>query len=262
MESYMRMIARCLLAAFMFCTLSGIANARPSASDAGVPHSAVGATGAPPPHAELVRFLLQGVEDPERLKGYRVAILAADGVDGFDLEVPRMFLTERGATVHVVVPRSPQVLQATGSGARVRAQTHISVLEPSGEEETAGVDRFVDQVQADDYDAIYLPANRASIARIGGAQSVAFLQQAMRSGRPIFAIGNSPLVLLEAGLLDDKRATGDVPTLQRLAGSRATIADAPLVSDGLVHTSRNAFDMPALLEWLVATLLTQPAQEH
>lgn len=181
-------------------------------------------------HAELVRFLLQPVEDPNELRGYRVAILAADGVDGFDLQVPRLFLAERGATVNVIVPRSRQVLQATGSGAVIKAKTQISVLQPSGEQDTASFDRFVDQVRPEDYDVIYLPGHLGDGSGLTEATSVVFLQAAARAGKPIFAAGNSPDALSKAGLLD-----------------RAAYA------------SRDAYGMPALIDTLIATLLTKPA---
>lgn len=216
-------------------------------------------TPAVPPHAQLTQFLLQSVEDPNQLRGYRIGIVAADGVDGFDLEIPRHFLAERGATVHVLVPRPNGVLQATGSGAVIKPKTDIAVLNPSGEEETSSFDRFLDQVQAADYDVIYLPGNRMPSGEWDGKTSIAFLQDAARSGVSIFAIANSSMVLLKAGLLDDRRATGDPATLLALASSKATVADAALVEDGVIRTSRDAFDMPALMDGLIATLLARPA---
>jgi len=181
-------------------------------------------------HAALVRFLLQPVEDPNELRGYRVAILAADGVDGFDLQVPRLFLAERGATVNVIVPRSRQILQATGSGAVIKAKTQIAVLQPSGDEDTASFDRFVDQVRPEDYDVIYLPGHLGDGGGLTEASSLAFLQAAVRAGKPIFAAGNSSDALNKAGLLD------------RTA-----------------YASRDPFGMPALVDTLIATLLTKPA---
>jgi len=183
-------------------------------------------------HAELVRFLLQPVEDPNELRGYRVAILAADGVDGFDLQVPRLFLAERGATVNVIVPRSRQILQATGSGAVIQAKTQIAVLQPSGEKDTASFDRFVDQVRPEDYDVIYLPGHLGDGSGLTEPNSIAFLQAAARAGKPIFAAGNSPDALSKAGLLD------------RTA-----------------YASRDAFGMPALIDTLIATLLTKPTAQ-
>jgi putative intracellular protease/amidase len=186
--------------------------------------------GAMSAHARLMRFLFQPVGDANELRGYRVAIVAADGVDGFDLQVPRLFLAERGAAVNVIVPRSLQVLQAASAGALIRPKTQIAVLEPSGEEDTASFDRFVDQVRAQDYDVIYLPGYLGEGSGLSDPNASVFLVEAARAGKPIFAAGNSTDALLEAGLLY-----------------------RPICS------IRDAFDMPALVEALVATLLTRPA---
>jgi protease I len=212
-----------------------------------------------PAHMDLMSFLLQRVDDATLLRGYRIAILATDGVDGFDLEVPRNFLIERGASVQVLAPRAPLVLQATGSGARIQPKTTLSVLDPSGEERVAGFDGFVEHARAVEYDAAYLPGNRAGSTGSASPQTIAFLREAVRAGKPVFATGNAPLILLEAGLLDGQRATGEPATLLRLALSSAIAVDAPLVSAGAIHTSRNAFDIPALMRSMVDTLLARPA---
>ena len=218
-----------LAAALLFLAF-GSASAKPT--DAGAIDSAQtsDAAGTMSQHAQLVRFLLQPVENPNQLQGYRVAILAADGVDGFDLEVPRLFLAERGAIVHIIVPRPSHVLQAAGSGAVIKPKTQIAVLEPSGEQQTASFDRFLDQVRAEDYDVIYLPGHPGEGSGLGDHNSIAFLQEAARAGKPIFAAGNSPDALVKAGLLDRS-----------------------------IYTSRDAFDMPVLMDRLTATLLTRPA---
>ena len=215
-------------------------------------------------HSDLLRFLFLSVEDPNLLRGYRVAILATDGVDGFDLAIPRRFLTERGALVHVIVPRAKAAgaagaLGAAGSGLAVKPGAQISVLNPSGEQDVADVDRYLDQVRARDYDAVYLPGNLALSRELEAPASATFLQQAMHAGTPTFATGNAALVLLAAGLLDNRRATGDAPTLQRLTASSAYATDAALVIEGPIYTSRDAFDMPGLMERLIGRLLARPA---
>lgn len=211
------------------------------------------------PHAQLTRFLLQPVDDPNRFRGYRIAILAADGVDGFDLQVPRDFLVERGATVHVIVPRPFKALQSTGSGPMLTPKTSIAVLEPSGEQRTASFDRFVDQVEPDDYDAVYLPGYLASSSDLAEPRNMAFLREAARTGRSIFAAGNSALLLVNAGLLDESKAIGDVARSPSPASSTLSVVDDPLVSDGNIYVTRDAFDMPVLMDRLAATLLERPA---
>jgi protease I len=210
------------------------------------------------PHAQLMRFLLQPVDDPNRLRGYRIAILAADGVDGFDLQVPRDFLAERGATVHVIVPRPFKALQSTGSGPVLTPKTSIAVLEPSGEQRTAAFDRFLDEVHPGDYDAVYLPGYLAPASDLAEPRNIAFLQAAARMGKSIFAAGNSPLVLLKAGLLNQSQAIGNAAQSSSPASSTVTFDD-PIVNEGNIYATRDASDMPILMDRLVATLLERPA---
>jgi protease I len=244
----------------LMASLIGSASAIPPGSSVG--HQATFAAPPSAAHMDLMSFLLQGVEDATLLRGYRIAILATDGVDGFDLEVPHRFLSERGASVQVLAPRAASVLKATGSGALVQPKTTLSVLDPSGEERVAGFDGFVDQARAADYDAVYVPGNRAGSAEPVAPQTIAFLREAVRAGKPIFATGNGPLILLAAGLLDGRRATGEPATLLKLALSSAIAVDAPLVSAGAIHTSRDAFDIPALMASLVEALLARPATDR
>jgi protease I len=236
----------------------GGAHAKPQEA-AAIDSSDAGASSAVSPHAALTRFLLQPVEDPDELRGYRIAILAADGVDGFDLEVPRRFLVERGATVHVVVPRPRTMLRATGSGASVRAKAEITVLDPSGEQDTASFDRFLDQVGASDYDLIYLPGHRDGAGGLDDQSGIAFLQQAARAGKSIFAAGNSQMVLVKAGLLDYRLATRVLATPSNLPLPIATGTDARLANSAIIYTISNAFDMPVMMGTLTATLLRRPA---
>lgn len=208
-----------------------------------------------PAHVELMRFLLGSPDEPGLLRGARVAILATDGVDGFNLEVPRRYLAERGAQVDVIVPRSAARASGPATAPRV-----LHTINPSGEEVEVGFDRFVDEVDPLAYQAVYLPGNRSGVPALNGPASVDFIASAVHAGRPLFAIGNAPLVLLEAGLLEHRRATGDATIFMRLALSNAAATDAPLVKDGAIHTSRDAFDIPVLMRQLIVELLKRAPQ--
>ena len=230
------------------CLLSA-ANAKPTMWDDPAAAGPVAAREEAPPHPELMRFLLQRVLDAQQLRGYRVAVLASDGVDGFDLFIAERFLSDRGAVVHVVVPRPP------GAGYSRASSARIMVLNPSGEEDVAVADRFLDQVQARDYDAVYVPSNRMQSRRLEQASGTRFLQQAVRSGSSVFATGNGARVLLGAGLLDRRQVAADSATLELLNVSGAHATDAAFVIDGPIYTSRDAFGMPGLIERLIDSLL-------
>jgi len=247
---------RTFVAFLMLCVL-GTANAMAPQRVTVIPDRAAGVIVSP--HARLMRFLMQPIDDPDRLRGYRVAILAADGVDGFDLEVPRRFLSEQGATVHVIVPRPAESPQGNRSDAAGQGTTQLLVLEPSGEQRSALSDRFIDQVRGADYDAVYLPSNRASAKALTKPPEVAFVKQAADEGKAIFAIGNSALLLLQAGLLDHKPTalsgggSGNGPS-----PSSTSTADVALVNGAVIFIGRDAFDVPVLMDNLIATLLGRP----
>jgi putative intracellular protease/amidase len=171
--------------------------------------------------------------------------------------VPRAFLAERGATVHIIVARPRHVLQAAGSGAVIKPKTQIAVLEPSGEQETASFDRFLDQVRAEDYHLIYLPGHPDMGSGLNDPNSITFLQEAARADKPIFAAGNSPDVLVTAGLLN-YRPTRDPAALSSPAWSTPNVPDALLAHNAMIYTSRDAFEMPVLIDRLIAALLTRP----
>lgn len=217
------------------------------------------AADAPPPHVQLTQFLLQEVERPNQLAGYRIAILATDDVDGFDLDVPRRFLTERGATVDVIVPRPPALVRATGSGAIIQQRTHLNVLNPSGESDEASIDRFLDQVVAESYDAVYIPGHRGSMDRLAAADSVAFLRATARSGRAIFSADNAVIVVARAGLLDGLLQARNYAGAEGTLRGSAPVTDVPPGTIAGIYVSRNAFEMPQLMNRLVDTLISKPA---
>ena len=202
----------------------------------------------PPPHEELMRFLLQGVENPALLKGYRVAIVAADGVDGFDLEVPKRFLLERGAAVSVIAPRPI----APHSGADA-LPAKITMQNPSGEDDATTVDAYVDPAAAVSYDLVYVPSHPDTPTAYDSPDSIALVQAVQRAGRPIFLSGNAILLALKAGLLPPAETStaavadsaGRVPALAPRTGAR-------------LYSNRDAYTMPAFMGRLVRVLLADP----
>lgn len=213
-------------------------------------------------HARLMRFLMLPVEDESRLRGYRIAILAANGVDGFDLDVPRRFLAERGALVHVLVPRSnalgaARTLGAAAANAPTESEQKLldkrfTVIEPFGEQHTIQFDRTVDEAQPCEYDLVYVPDLRAPADYDTKETSVAFLRQALAEGKPIFVMGSVSVMLLEAGLVDGQ--TAHAAAIATLASDSNIGEPALQGKSDVVHVGRDAFDMPRLMEELLTAL--------
>ena len=81
------------------------------------------------------------------LRGRRIAILAAEGVEQVELEEPRKAVQEAGAVTELLSIKSGQI-QA------VRQDIHPTV--------TFRVDRLVSEAAPEDYDALILPGGTVS----------------------------------------------------------------------------------------------------
>ena len=79
-----------------------------------------------------------------QLSGKNIAILATNGFEQSELEVPRDRLTAAGATVHIVSPEAGE----------------IKGWDQKDWGRAVKVDKTLDQVSADDYDAIVLPGGQ------------------------------------------------------------------------------------------------------
>jgi protease I len=166
----------------------------------------------------------------EQLKGKKVAILAADMFERVELEEPRKALEDAGADVEVVSLQDGEI----------KGFDHF---DPAN---TVKVDRTVEEVSPDDYDALMIPGGVGNPDQLRGDENaVSFVREFHRSGKPMAVICHGPWVLIEAGVVRGKRVTS-WPTLQtdiRNAGGDWTDEEV-VVEDNLI-TSRKPDDIPA-----------------
>ena len=164
------------------------------------------------------------------LKGKKVAILAADMFERVELEEPRKALENAGADVEVVSIHAGEI----------KGFDHF---DPAN---TVKVDRTVEEVSPDDYDALMVPGGVGNPDQLRGDQNaVAFVRGFHEAGKPMAVICHGPWVLVESGVVRGKRVTS-WPTLEtdiRNAGGEWT--DAEVVVDGNIVTSRKPDDIPA-----------------
>ena len=166
----------------------------------------------------------------QMLKGKKVAILAADMFERVELEEPRKALEEAGADVEVVSLEEGEI----------KGFDH---LDPAN---TVKVDRTVEEVSPDDYDALVIPGGVGNPDQLRGDENaVSFVREFHRSGKPMAVICHGPWVLVEAGVVRGKKLTS-WPTLQtdiRNAGGE-WVDEACRIDDKLI-TSRKPDDIPA-----------------
>jgi protease I len=166
----------------------------------------------------------------KKLKGKKIALLAADMVERVELEEPRRALGEAGAEVELISLKP----------GKIRAFDHF---DPASE---VPVDRTVEEVDASDFDALLVPGGVGNPDQLRGDENaVSFVREFFEQGKPVAAICHGPWVLVEADVVRGRRLTS-WPTLQtdiRNAGGN-WLDEEVVVDEGLV-TSRKPDDIPA-----------------
>jgi protease I len=164
------------------------------------------------------------------LKGKKVAILAADMFERVELEEPRKALEDAGADVEIV----------SIHGGEIQGFDHF---EPAS---TLRVDRTVEEVSADDYDALMIPGGVGNPDQLRGDENaVAFVRGFHDAGKAMAVICHGPWVLVEAGVVRGKRVTSWATLETDIRNAGGDWVDQEVVVDGNVVTSRKPDDIPA-----------------
>jgi protease I len=160
--------------------------------------------------------------------GKRVAVVAADMVEQVELTEPWQALEESGAKPELVSIRP----------GKIQGFNHFDKAD------TFKVDKTIEEVTADDYDALLLPGGvgNPDILRTN-EHVVGFIRQFFEQGKPVAAICHGPWTLVEADVVRGRRLTSwpSVKTDIRNAGGE-WVDEEVVVDRGLV-TSRKPDDL-------------------
>jgi protease I len=164
------------------------------------------------------------------LKGHRIAILATDGVEQVELVEPRKALDDAGAITELVSLKA-------GS---IQAFNHLD------KGDTFDVDRAVDEAQASQYDALFIPGGVANPDALrADARAVQFVREFMVGDKPVAAICHGPWLLVEADAVAGRTLTS-WPSLQTdIRNAKGDWVDREVVVDEKLVTSRKPEDLPA-----------------
>jgi protease I len=178
------------------------------------------------------------------LQGKKIAMLAADGVEKVEFETPRAQLTENGAQVHLLSPK-------TGD---IQARNHD--LEPAG---TIRVDRAVSEASVDEFDALVLPGGTVNPDKLRmDNTAVSFVRDFVNSGKPVAAVCHGPWTLVEAGVVAGRTMTSYPSIRTDLRNAGARVVDEEVVVDRNLITSRSPDDLPAFCAKLIDQLERAP----
>jgi protease I len=178
------------------------------------------------------------------LSNTRVLLLATDGFEQSELFEPRQALLDAGAQVTLA---SLKLDPITG--------------ENGGEKgESITPDTTVDQVDSSGYDALVLPGGVANPDKLRmNKRAVEIVREFVEADKPVAAICHAPWLLIEADVVEGKRATSWPSLRTDLANAGASVLDEPVVVDGKLITSRNPGDIPAFNRAIIDCLQSELA---
>lgn len=164
------------------------------------------------------------------LDGKKVAILTENGFEEIELTSPKKALEEAGATVHIISPQKDKV--------KAWAHDHWSI--------ELAVDRDIDEVKSDEYDALVLPGGVMNPDKLRqNLKAVSFAEEFLEAGKPLAAICHGPQLLIETGLLSGRTVTSYPGIKTDIINAGADWCDREVTVDNGLVTSRKPEDLPA-----------------
>jgi deglycase len=177
----------------------------------------------------------------------RIAILATDGFEQSELMVPKQRLEEAGAKVDVISLKTGEIWGWKGGDWG----------------EPIEVDRTIDAVNIDEYDALVIPGGQINPDLLRADEdAVALVRDFFASKKPLAAICHAPWVLIEAGIAKGRRMTSYHSMATDVKNAGATWIDREVVVDEGLITSRNPNDLEAFSAKIIEEVNEGPHEER
>ena len=166
----------------------------------------------------------------------KILIIATDGFEKVELEVPRDKLRAAGATVHVASP--------DGEAIKSWDETDWGPK--------ADVDLAISDAKMDDYHAIVLPGGQINpdVLRTK-PEAVQLVKDFTTAGKIVAAICHGPWVLIEAEVVRGREMTSYPSLRTDLRNAGAKVVDREVVTDQGIITSRNSDDLDAFVAKII-----------
>lgn len=207
-----------------------------------------------PANSKLKNKLLEKA-DPNLLKGKRIAILATDGVEEVELTFIYLLLKERGAETYLIAPKAPNYPSQFAVQIPAIRNTHILTAHYMDNAGWMKIDKFIEDVKADDYDAVLLPGGAWNPDALrANKPTLEFLNVMNKQNKLIGAICHGSQTLISANLVKGKKITSWWSMQIDLTNAGGTVIDLPVVIDGNLISSRAPIDLADFIDAVITRL--------
>src|ERR1700733_14896773 len=164
------------------------------------------------------------------LQGKKIAILATNGFEQAELEVPRDRLKKAGATVEVISLTAGE----------------IKGWDKKDWGRPVKVDKILDQVSASEFDAVVLPGGQINpdLLRIE-PKALKFIKDIFDAKKIVAPVCHAPWLLIETGIAKGRKITSYKSIKTDVTNAGAKWEDSEVVVDQGVITSRDPGDLEA-----------------
>lgn len=169
------------------------------------------------------------------LSGKKIAVLIGPNFHDEEATVPRDFLREKNASVDLVGLDNAEL---TGKYGKI-------TLRP---------DKTINDLRAEDYDAVIIPGGGAPERIRLNQKAIQFVQDFWKTGKPLAAICHGPQVLISAKLLKGVTLTSYEGIRDDIENVGGKYVDEQVHVDGQLITSRKPDDLPAFNETILKAL--------
>jgi protease I len=166
----------------------------------------------------------------------RILIIATNGFEQSELEVPRDRLREAGARVDVATP----------DGAEIKGWEKGDWGRP------AKADMKIADAKCSDYEALVIPGGVMNPDKLRvDADAMRVVKEFLASGKVVAAVCHGPWLLVEADALKGRQATSYKSIRKDVENAGARWLDQEVVTDNGIITSRNPGDLDAFVRKII-----------
>jgi deglycase len=166
----------------------------------------------------------------------KIACVLGQGFEDSEFRVPYDRLKKEGYHVDVIGLMAGEELKGYKGKEKVKAE------------------KSIDQVKADDYDALLIPGGQSPDRLRIDRRMVEFVKRFEEEGKPIAAVCHGPQLLIAAHLVKGRTLTAWQTIQDDLRQIGANVKDEPVVKDRNWITSRKPDDLQQFSDALVEEL--------